>query len=230
MKPQIKMYINPAIKERNSKNMGKTKVEITNQQKPSNKTQQSNTVQDKLTQLRGMTADEILQKYEETDGLAVDIAKILYNLDIQVMPLDFTELEKSEPISKLVQKKGIILGIVLIYAGKLSIFYRKGSSRNRARFTLAHELAHCCKHIKENVTDYMFRMDESSDDEKEKEANIFAGELLIPEDRLLYAYNKLILPYSSSLAKLFYVSVNVMEARLKYLELPYYNIRNEYIG
>ncbi len=186
--------------------------------------------QNKLSQLRGMTAAEILQKYEEPDGLAVDIAKILYNLDIKVRPLDFTELEKSEPVSKLVQEKRLILGVVLMRAGKLAIFYRKKSSLNRARFTLAHELAHCCLHINEGTTDYIeFRQDENSDDTIEKEANIFAEELLIPKDRLLYAYNKLILPYSTSLSKLFYVSINVMEARLKHLKLPYYNAHNVYI-
>lgn len=223
------MYIRPDYKERGDKNMGVALFPTTDQSQETENL--SRTQQNKLTQLRDMTAAEILQKYEEPGGLAVDIAKILYILDIKVIPFDFTELEKSALVSKLVQEKGLILGVALMHDEKLAIFYRKGIPLNQARFTLAHELAHCCQHIKEGTTYHIeFRQDENSGEKKEEEANIFAGELLIPEDRLLYAYNKLILPYSASLAKLFYVPINLMESRLKRLKFPYYNIRNEYIG
>ena len=54
------------------------------------------------------------------------------------------------------------------------------------------------------------------------EADIFAGELLIPESSLVRVYNQFYLPSLESLAKIFSVSTNVMAARLDYLSMPYF--------
>ena len=57
---------------------------------------------------------------------------------------------------------------------------------------------------------------------REIQANIFAGEILIPKYTLDLVYNKFIsTPPISVLARIFEVSISVMKARLDYLELPY---------
>lgn len=57
---------------------------------------------------------------------------------------------------------------------------------------------------------------------KEKDADIFAGELLIPEPTLKNIYQEFYRPSLESLAKIFSVSTNVMAARLDYLDMPYF--------
>lgn len=56
----------------------------------------------------------------------------------------------------------------------------------------------------------------------EEQANIFAGELLIPEESLNKYYNRMIVPSLSTLAEIFRVSTSVMVARLDYLRKPYF--------
>ena len=55
----------------------------------------------------------------------------------------------------------------------------------------------------------------------EYSANIYAGQLLVPEHKLKEVLNKLIMPSLKSLSELFTVSSNVMRARLDYLGLEY---------
>ncbi len=55
----------------------------------------------------------------------------------------------------------------------------------------------------------------------ERNANIFAGELLIPYSSLMSIYNQLLKPSLSVLAQIFQVSTSVMKARLNYLELRF---------
>lgn len=91
-------------------------------------------------------------------------------------------------------------------------------------FTIAHELAHCCLHIKDYDRPHIeFRLADEEKDRKEKDADIFAGELLIPLKRLRKVYTDLTVPTSSALASSFVVSISVMEARLDYLKISYYN-------
>ena len=56
----------------------------------------------------------------------------------------------------------------------------------------------------------------------EIEANIFAGELLIPKPLLLKKYKEFIIPSLKALSIIFGVSTNVMAARLDYLGLDYF--------
>lgn len=65
------------------------------------------------------------------------------------------------------------------------IFINKYENIRRQRFTIAHELAHYILHKnnKKLVKDLIFFRDENNNDE-EKEANEFAAELLMPEERV----------------------------------------------
>ena len=83
---------------------------------------------------------------------------------------------------------------------------------------------HCCLHIKDYDRPHIeFRLADEEKDRKEKDADIFAGELLIPLKRLRKVYTDLTVPTSSALASSFVVSISVMEARLDYLKISYYN-------
>lgn len=174
----------------------------------------------KIKELSGKKPDALLSKLGQFDSVPVDISKMCYDLGIRVQARDFTELENS--ISKEIDDKGNILGLVLIHKDDLAILYKNTDTLNRKRFTLAHELAHCCLHIDPTADMHIeFRRDETSQDEKEKEANIFAGELLIPKKLLLDVIQKMFNGEIKvdMLAKIFVVSENVMKERLRYLEM-----------
>lgn len=63
-----------------------------------------------------------------------------------------------------------------------------------------------------------FRNDCSAE---EKEADLFAMELLIPQKQLMKEYREMVIPTSHSLAKLFAVPENIMQKRLDSLDLRY---------
>ncbi len=182
----------------------------------------------KIDEINGLKAEDILQKYWYSNGYSypVDIAKILYDMDIRVWPFDFSKI-KDNSDSK-------ILGAMVADDKNLALFYQTGETKNRNRFTLAHELAHCCLyHINENEMPYIeYRHEGNLDDQNEIEANIFAGDLLIPIRYLREVLSNNYLnkfPSSVKLAKTFAVSVNVMEERLKYLNIPFIDAYNRKI-
>lgn len=182
------------------------------------------TVCRKLEELRGMTAEMLLETSGEV-SVPVNIEKILRRNGIKSAPMDFTPLEK-DVSTKDVNMVGQVLGAVILDKDDVLIVYAKNSRPNRKRFTLAHELAHCCldtDNLSPDQPHVEFRIDEESSSGKELAANIFAGKLLIPKHKLEEIYDSLIVPLSDVLAKEFQVSVSVMEARLQYLGMPYYS-------
>ncbi len=177
----------------------------------------------KMSELNGLTPDVILNRYWTRNDVPIDIAKILYNMDIKVSAFDFFEVEKDAKISY-----GDILGAVITKGDKAAIIYKKDESLNRRRFTLAHELAHCClSHITPTQKGHIeFRLAKKCTEKREMEANVFAGELLIPEMELSGVLKKFYdntFPSSKGLAQIFSVSIHVMEERLKYLRIPFIN-------
>lgn len=175
----------------------------------------------KIEELNGLSAEDILGKYWKRNILPIDISKILFNLKVRFVPFNFSQLEKSNNIDS-----GDILGVVLANNNDLAILYKEAETLNRTRFTLAHELAHCClKHILPNDKQHIeFRSKSAVQDKKEIDANIFAGELLIPEKELRLSLVKFFentFPSSVLLAQIFSVSINVMEERLRYLKIPF---------
>ena len=171
-----------------------------------------------INKIHGKTATEILQEFGG-DEFPLDLEKLLENIGISALPMDFTKLEE-----KL--KKGHILGLVLSDADNAVIYYSKNDTPNRQRFTIAHELGHICGHLQPDSTDYPYidwRIEEQSEDFEEIKANIFAGELLIPLRKLKDVYLNMAIPNSRDLAIVFGVSTNVMEKRLDYLGVSYFN-------
>lgn len=174
-----------------------------------------------LREINGLSAETIIERYGDHNAYAIDIVKILNNIGIKFEPRDFSNIEVDH-LKNTVKERGSVLGAVMADPKHLTIYYRKDAGMNETRFTLAHELGHCCKTMKTTDDFHIdFRFDEKSTEPNEVEANIFAGELLIPTNKLLEVYEKLGITSLSKLAEKFIVSTNVMKARLEYLGLPY---------
>ena len=191
-----------------------------------------------LEKLDGKTSEEILTIYNEIDNIPVDIVKVAKEIGIKLGSIDFTELEKEEGFKKTVEEKGSILGAVFTSGENVNIFYnsrlydddelnnlsdadKKDKLLRRQRFTIAHEIAHCCLHAGTMQDYHIEYRTEQKDytDEKERRANIFAGELLIPKKIIITLCAMLEDKISISFfADLFKVSRHVMEARLEYLQ------------
>ncbi len=176
----------------------------------------------KLKELKGLNPDYILDNYwnPERNSYPIDIAKILFKMGIRALPYDFSKFDEGTNLEKR------ILGATIANKTDLALLYREGETKNRNRFTLAHELAHCClDHMDETIMPYVeWRHDGTVIDAREIEANIFAGELLVPTTELRKVLsneypNKL--PQVTKLSQMFAVSINVMKERLKRLALPY---------
>lgn len=171
-----------------------------------------------LEKIKDKKPMDLLKEYDIPLEPPIDISSLLDRIGISVIAKDFTEMEER---SKL--EYGTILGAAFSKDDNLAIFYRKSDTYNRKIFTIAHELGHCCKHSENlKISHIELRTANRTLDVHEKEANIFAGELLIPETILMKNYNEFIIPSLKTLSIIFGVSTNVMAARLDYLNLDYY--------
>lgn len=170
-----------------------------------------------LKKIHGRSPEELLKDFDVYDTIPINLSQLAKNIGISVLPMDFSSLEE-----KLHKKD--ILGLVLTSGDNAAIFYKKSDSINRIRFTIAHELAHCC-HLDPSTKEphIEYRIDEQDKDSFEREMDIFAGKLLIPLGKLKEVYMGLPAPNSIILADKFAVSVKVMEARLNYLKISHYN-------
>lgn len=191
-----------------------------------------------LKELQGCSAHDILQRYWKSDSIPVDITTIAQRIGIKLGSFDFSGLETISPFKEFVEKKGSILGAVFIDEEDVTILYRdrfndkseysnlsdtdkNDKLQKRQRFTIAHEIAHCCLDMKATDKNHIEYRTEilNSDTDKEWKANVFAGELLMPEKSLLRICNL----FSESLpvvalSEIFNVSTHTMIARLDYLK------------
>lgn len=114
-----------------------------------------------------------------------------------VIPVPLEQIAKREGVGvKYGALEGDISGFLFWKKGKAVIGINAFHAPTRQRFTLAHELAHfALKHHGEFFVDrqvIIYRDSTSSDgvDIMEREANGFAAELLMPEDKLMEELNK----------------------------------------
>lgn len=171
-----------------------------------------------LKNIKNKTAYELLQENNIALTPPIDISLLLEQIGISVISKDFTEVENIGGY-----ERGSILGAAISKDEDLAIFYRKQDTYNRKIFTVAHELGHCCMHSDSlRISHIELRTTDTYNDVREREVNIFAGELLIPEIVLMPIYKEYILPSLRDLSKRFCVSTNVMAARLDYLNLNYF--------
>ena len=160
----------------------------------------------------------MLNEYKISLTPPIDISLLLKKIGILEIPFDFSEIEEI-----MHYEKGDVLGAIYAKKDTLSIFYRSSDTLNRKRFTLAHEIAHCCLDADELEKQHIeLRSSQTANTPKEYKANIFAGELLIPELSLKRIHSQfLVAPSLSDISNIFKVSTTVMAARLDYLNLPY---------
>lgn len=173
--------------------------------------------------LNGKSPEDLITRFELDKMVPVKLDGIFEYCGIEVLPTDFKTYEEIPENSEIVDKKGLVLGAVVVNNNKINILYKKDDSKHRQRFTVAHELAHCCLHAGRLAQDghVDFRLDIEEPTASEYEANVFAGELLIPKKTLDTLYKAIKKPKLDILAKIFDVSDNVMRERLKYLDLPF---------
>lgn len=173
--------------------------------------------------LRGKSAEQIIKRYDLDSTIPVNLSRVFKENDIKVVPVNFKTFEDIPEISKTVYEKGAVLGAVAIKDNKINILYKEDDSPHRQYFTIAHELAHCCLDAEELAINGRvdFRLDIEQPSKEEMEANIFAGELLVPKSALDILYKQIKEPKLSILAKIFDVSTSMIKARLEYLDLPY---------
>ena len=144
-----------------------------------------------------------LAKKNNVTCLPIDLAKLASLLNVKVMGAHLVET-----ISGVLKKDP---------AGIWTVLYNNGQSYARSRFTIAHELAHFCLHRggRDNFEDDVFFRTESAD-WMEKEANRFAGELLMPREEFKKAVDKGITDIDR-LAQHFAVSTYAVRVRAKEL-------------
>ncbi len=173
-----------------------------------------------LSNLAGKTVNDLLEDANvKKSEIPRNLDKLLKGLKIAAMPMDFSQLERI--LEDDVKKWGNILGAVAINKkNEIGIYYRAGSSLDRINFTVAHELAHCCLHQKQLEKGHiLMRYDGYFKDDDEYIANVFAGELLMPEECIRKEFEQEPRPRIFDLASKYKVSINVMRARLEYLEM-----------
>ena len=168
-----------------------------------------------LREIGGLSALELLEKYGISLSPPIDIKRLIDNIGIRLIRYDFSNAERAGnyPLDS-------IIGAALSDGDNLDILYSNNQTLNRVRFTITHELAHCCLHNDSLEINHL-ELRTNNISLKERDANIFAGELLVPYSSLITIYNQLLKPSLSGLAQIFQVSTNVMRERLEYLELNF---------
>ena len=134
-------------------------------------------------------------------SVPLDLKRICKSLGIRLYPLD---------------GDGIDAMFLHIPPSPPMITYNANSSSVRCRFSIAHELGHfALSHRPISFSD-LFGGDLSRDAGQEREANIFAAELLMPKVMLSREAHRFTI---SELTRRYRVSVQAMEIRLRELGL-----------
>lgn len=174
----------------------------------------------KLSELNGKKPVDFLSKVSE---IPIDIGGILDKWKILFCPVDFKDLENN------LQIKRKISGMAYAEGDDLMILYSENLAENEWRFTLAHELAHCCLHMDVDSSCHV-ELQMSGDilgnfsgeleyfnRRKEQEADDFARELLMPEQQLIFLLKNTENPNLKILSDYFLVPQEHMKIRLEQL-------------
>ena len=159
-------------------------------------------------------AKELVQRYDITSA-PVDVDAICLQEGIRIISMDMHEIEAiaKKQIAGAIQRHPQFGYTILVNESDIAV---------RQRFTNAHELGHFFLHMdkstQENKIITSFRMDSSP---KERQANTFAANLLMPESLVRQEHGRMVIPVSDSLAEIFRVSKQAMRFRLDELELLY---------
>lgn len=172
----------------------------------------------KLEYLKGKTPSSILKEVADY-SIPIDLDLIIEKLGVIKIPSSFGDLERA-----MNKKTGSISGLVLFNEKDVGIYYKKDDKLEQKRYTIAHELGHCCLHG-DNLQNNHIEMlcEEQIVNAEEEEANRFAAQLLIPEKQLKDIHSKLIIPSLNKLSEIFEVPNSLMVQRLIELKMTYYD-------
>jgi Zn-dependent peptidase ImmA (M78 family) len=158
--------------------------------------------------------------------------QILDELGISEPPVDvFTIAEQRGVRLRAGELGDEVSGLLMVKGGESTIGYARSHSKNRQRFTVAHELGHHELHRNhELLIDkgpmilYRDGASSSGDDQLEKDANAFAAELLMPASMVRREIRERGLRLADEkeielLAQIFSVSVTAMVFRLMNLKI-----------
>lgn len=150
-------------------------------------------------------ANKLIENNFLDNVLPVDVLMIAENCGLSIVEADLNDIDDQE-----------IAGF--INATKRIIYVNRDDSENRKVFTIAHELGHWILHKKELENDprkyailYRKPIGATNNDPIEKQANCFAGNLLVPK-KMLLKYKEY---DNKTLSLLFGVSVDVIGFRRK---------------
>ena len=164
---------------------------------------------------------KIINEFEELTS------NILINNDMFKVPVDVVKIAKLNDIAVYegdLEKS--VSGAIRYNKEKenFEILVNKNDTRERKRFTIAHEIGHFFLHKEilmsdEIHIDIMYRMPNEDEEQKKRERDVdyFAGALLMNKTLLTKMYNES--NTITELAKIFDVSVSAMTVRLDILGL-----------
>lgn len=165
-------------------------------------------------------ADDLLTHFG-LRKVPIDIESLCKKIGIVIKEMDFTGIENitGQQVSGAIisNKKSDFSDE---YQKKATIFVKETDIPTRKRFTIAHELGHEFLHIKDDADGKIVSF-RSLRNEREKQADAFAAELLMPADLVKAEYEKTFFPTSTYLANIFNVSNQAMQYRLQELGLRY---------
>jgi Zn-dependent peptidase ImmA (M78 family) len=154
------------------------------------------------------------KQFHELFDVPVNVYKLCDVLGIEIHVRDMSEVEN--------QKGHETSGALGVNGDEKVIFINASDVRERQRFTIAHELGHYFMHVDKNSDpDYVsvsFRLDRNP---KEREADWFAAELLMPEERVRKEHGGNKATSLSRMARKFDVSTVAMSYKLDLLGLRY---------
>ena len=140
-------------------------------------------------------AKQILDEHTSNDNGFIDIEEIIKALGIRIYRYEFSATG--------------ISGLFTWEQGKPVICVNSKHSKERQRFTMAHELYHYFRNLKDKS---VLRMSTSASATlEERQANKFAALVLMPEDKVKASRNRSI----RTMARAFRVSEEAMEIRIK---------------
>lgn len=162
-----------------------------------------------LDSINGLSPEELLKRYQVEIKPPINLAKLVKSIGILSYPYDFTEAEKKAEV-----RSGGIIGAAISEDDNLVVLYSDKLSDKEARFTIAHELGHCCLNAEDLKIDHIEFHSSMQKNEKEEKANVFAENLLMPLDALTYICHRLIAPTVTVLSEIFQVPTSAVKSRL----------------
>lgn len=148
---------------------------------------------------------EVIGKY--VDQAPVDLDCMARDLDVRVT----YDAGLPESISGMIEREG----------NGFHVTINAGHSPKRQRFTLAHELAHRILHadlVGDGITDNAMYRSATLPDEKERQADSFAAELIMPAQKVRRLYKAGVTSFAA-MAEAFNVSFEAAKVRMRWLRL-----------